>query len=629
MVKLIKLALILSLTLPTALKAEAFDPFDPFDFKNRYESLEDDENKSAAELIFEASFLLQDERPLDARTKLLKALRRDPLEYKAHMMLAGYYMAHVGHFRLALKYVSRGKEIFLEKYGPPPYTGNRVLEFEHAHFLHLLSQARLNLDDYSGALATIEMFKEYGYTAPWYPSTRAWILMKLGRLQEALSEARVGVLLDSETGRTLNMLGILLSMTGDRQTSIEVFEQAIRYEMSLGRMGQPATPLNNVGEVFREIFRDDKAESSWLRATGLPDGCEHVLPSLNLALLYLEHLELQRAKTTMDNFESCVAQYPLRNGEEHRALVHLARGRIDLHSGQLDSAINHLEASLKHRQWFGKIGTKEEDLRVGAMISLAQALLRKNNRESLTVWSSWKEQILSYQERLIRRIRAAWLMRQARQLLAKDLDNIKDLHIRNTDSVIEYSTFGEALATFPRRLLERRINQELATDPRSEAAKYYLLYLAQNYIKNGRKKAGFDLIDQNISYLRPLYDRGLKTHILGLQFSRLDKNSQLYVEYAHEIFRFNRAFLRNNALKLPINYSGQSEKTARLLNRSSFLINNSIDLPYKVVYELDEEEQHSLRFISEHAHENIKVKSNDLIEAINRLSDVVFTQRLQ
>ena len=135
------------------------------------------------------------------------------------------------------------------------------------------------------------------------------------------------------------MLGILLSMHGDRDESLKIFRQAIAYELSEGNLGQPATPLNNSGEVYKEIFSEDSAESSWLKATSMPDGCDHVLPSLNLSLLYFDELNLDGAKRAMDSFESCIAQYPLRNGEEHRALVSLARGRIALLSGNPDLAI--------------------------------------------------------------------------------------------------------------------------------------------------------------------------------------------------------------------------------------------------------------------------------------------------
>ena len=82
------------------------DPLDPFDIFNFEElgSSTSDNDKTADELVRDAAgLLLSTERPLDARTKLLKAIQKDPKAYRAYYLLAGYYMVHVGHYRLALK----------------------------------------------------------------------------------------------------------------------------------------------------------------------------------------------------------------------------------------------------------------------------------------------------------------------------------------------------------------------------------------------------------------------------------------------------------------------------------------------------------------------------------------------
>ncbi|NMC63420.1 MAG: hypothetical protein GYA55_09675 [SAR324 cluster bacterium] len=182
------------LTRAHELKAETLDPFDPFD-NSSFEittNEEGDKDKSAKQLILEAAVLLDDERLLDARTKLLRALQRDPLDYRAHLMLSGYYLDHVGHFRLSLKYAKRALDLFYKTKGYPPYneTGDRM---SHQQLLYLISQIRLNLDDYNGSLRTLDEFSSYGYTAPWYSGSRAWVLMKLGKIEEAIKVARQGV----------------------------------------------------------------------------------------------------------------------------------------------------------------------------------------------------------------------------------------------------------------------------------------------------------------------------------------------------------------------------------------------------------------------------------------------------
>ena len=149
---------------------DPFDPFDIFGFDELTPST-DDKNKTAEELIREASLLLATDRPLDARTKLLKAIQKDPEEYKAYYLLSGYYLIHVGHYRLALKYIRRAQELFEKKNGKPPYKSH-LLQLEHGNLIYYLSQCRLNLDNYQGSLDALDEYHRFGYHAEWYPGAR-------------------------------------------------------------------------------------------------------------------------------------------------------------------------------------------------------------------------------------------------------------------------------------------------------------------------------------------------------------------------------------------------------------------------------------------------------------------------
>ncbi|RIL10401.1 MAG: hypothetical protein DCC75_04425 [Proteobacteria bacterium] len=609
-------------------RADIRDMFDPFDFSTEIDTSEEgDKDKTPEQLIKEAQILLADERPLDARTKLLRALQKDPKAYKAHLMLAAYYMVHVGHFRLALKYVKQGENLFLEKNGQPPYK-NFLIQSEHAHILYLLSQSRLNLDNYRGALEILDRFSDLGYFADWYPGTRAWILMKLGEIDEAVRVARLGVMTGSEPGRSLNMLGILLSMKNERQASIDIFRQAINYEMALGNSGQPATPLNNVGEVYKEIFEEDRAISSWLKATSMPDGCEHVLPSLNLALLYLDDLNFQGSKRAIDNFEGCVAQFPLRNGEEHRALVHLARGRIDLHTGKVDSAIAHFDAALDRRQWFGKIGTSEDDMRAAAMTSMAQALLVKNNHIATSSRSSWRESLEALQNSAKNSLNSWWLRRRAKQILIEDLAALEDLYIRNTDSLLEYPSLGFLLRDIPANLIEARIAKERDGDGRWEANLYYNAYLAENMLESGEIGKTDELLNQIIAQTRGQHDDALRMRALVLKLKILSPNSEDYATLAHEAFSLSRAALRNEGLALPVNWSGNSQALVDLLGDVNFRLNNELNLAYSIDAQFKDGE-YVLEFIpAQTGTVKVRVSGADAVDAVNKFSTAVFSQEL-
>lgn len=612
------------------LRADVGDPLDPFDpfeaYPDRPEPPSSDDAKTATELIDDAELLMLQERPLDARTKLLKALAKDPAAYRAHMNLANYYLSHVGHFRLALKYTKQALALFNDQNGPPPYF-NRVTKLEHSQLYFLLAHIRLNLDDYAGALEALDEFQSFGYVAPWYADSRAWVLMKLGRLDEATRIARLGALDPATPGRTLNMLGILLSMQHEREASIEVFRQAIAYEFSLGSLGSPATPLNNSGEVFKETFADDKAESAWLRATSLPDGCEHVLPALNLAILYIDQANFEGAKRAIDNFEGCVAQFPLRNGEEHRALVHLARGRIALHTGDVDGALEHLEAAAARRQWFGKIGTSEEDLRAGVFASLAQALRAKNHHLELTVFDSWSARLQASRERATNATRAWWFGRRARQILAEDLANFEDIYVRNTDSMLEYPTLGHLLRAIPARFLEQRLEVERRSDDRSLATNFYELWLAENYFAHGKSERGWELLEGVLARARPDFDQLLSVRARIVALENLDHDSTEYRHFAESVFTTSRAQLRNAGLPLPVATVGMPPDISQHLAHSAFLP-TSADTAFSVTYDFTAGE-HGFQFTDRRNFiGTIKVRGNDLVETMHKLADEVFTEGL-
>jgi tetratricopeptide (TPR) repeat protein len=610
---------------------DPMDPFDIFTFDELGPST-DDTDKTADELVREASLLLATERPLDARTKLLKAIQKDPQKYRAYYLLSGYYLVHVGHYRLALKYIRQAQELFEKEHGKPPYS-SQLLQLEHGNLLYYLSQTRLNLDNYQGALDALDLYSSYGYHAEWYAGSRSWVLMKLGRIQEAIKVARQGLLASSETGRTLNMLGILLSMNDQPQESLEVFRQAIAYEFSQGRSGQPATPLNNAGEVYKELFDDVKAESTFLRATSLPDGCEHVLPSLNLTLLYIEQHKMDAALSTMDAFQRCIAQFPLRNNEEHAALVNLARGRIDLHTGNVERAIKRFETSLQGTQWFGKIGTNQDDLAVAATISLAQALLRQNNILAFHQPATWAEWLEQRKTRTENSLRAWWLFRRARQMLIDDLNDIEDLTIRNTDSLLEYPTLGEALSGLSNSALSRRINAQRERDSRAVAKVFYDAYLAEterSMFFSGASNDGFDSVIQRG---REGFDTLLKTHAMLRRMESLSPDSERYRELAYRVFYTAAPELRNYGFRLPVAID-QGKETKEL--RSSLEAGPFRDATGKgnlctvAAANASAPKKIALRFsCPSQSNKNRLVEGDTPGEVVNKLSDALFREEIR
>jgi tetratricopeptide (TPR) repeat protein len=610
---------------------DPLDPFDIFSFDELSPSTSDND-KTADELVRDAGTLLSTDRPLDARTKLLKAIQKDPKAYRAYYLLAGYYIVHVGHYRLALKYIKRAEALFEEQHGKPPYA-SQTLQMEHSNLIYYLSQVRLNLDNYQGALDALDDYYALGYRGEWYAGSRAWILMKLGRIPEAIKVARQGILAGAEEGRTLNMLGILLSMNDQPQESLEVFRQAIANELSMGREGQPATPLNNAGEVYKELFEDEKAESTFLRATSMPDGCEHVLPSLNLTLLYIDQLKNEAAISTMDSFQRCIAQFPLRNNEEHSALVNLARGRVDLHTGNVARAIQRFETALQGTQWFGKIGTNQNDLVVAASISLGQALLRQNNILSLTPTESWSEWTAQKKLATSNSLRAWWLFRRARQILIDDLNDVEDLTIRNTDSLLEYPTLGETLAGLSRSSLRRRLAKQREIDHRPAAAPFYEAYAAESertILSSSASNAAFDSV---IQHSRDGTDGLLRTHAILRRMETLTQDSDTYREFAYRIFYTAAPELRNYGLRLPVSFdsTGAPWGLRSKIESGPFLVVSGARAVCSIAPASGTTpDKISLRFTCPgQASKNKIVEGTSTTEAVNKLSDALFREEIR
>ena len=524
----------------------------------------DESSTSAETLLEQAQDLFIASRPIDARAKLMKALALDPENYKTNMMLGQYYLSEVGHFRMAQRYLSKAMKSFESKHSGDP---EQLLQTdswrEHARLLTLQSETELNLDKYEAALATLNRFGEY-YWDPSLSASKAWVLMKLGRIDEAIKEAQKGLLRGDSAGRTFNVLGILLSVKGNRELSIKAFAQALLAEKSLGQFGQMATPLNNVGEVYRELFRDRYGEAAWKRAISLHDGCDHVLPSLNLAILYVDELRLNQAERVLDDFEACFSAQGTRSDTEHRALLALLRGRIALHMGKIDRAIELLERSHNDRQWFGKIGTTMGDAQLAAKISLAQALRTKaaiiSREPSGSLWSDSKNAFLS----LAYKTRAWLLGSEAIDIGLTDLKNFEDMYVRHTDAMIEYPTLHRTLSMLPEGALRRRISRLSQEDSRSGAHLYYQLYLASNLLEHGSVKEAMEIlsaldnawrtidrlarVEQRILLVRALYE----SNSFWVSSEDSEQIATTERKIREQIFVESPPALRNDGLTLPI-----------------------------------------------------------------------------
>ncbi len=536
----------------------------PFESEDSVSIQEDKFSDDPDELVREAELLLAKKQPIDARARLQKALQLRPEDYRIHLMLGQYYLAEVGHFTLAYRYIRRAEELFMQKYQVSDGFVVADKLREQVMLLYLRAEAELSLDKYQDSLNTLDRLAKVYPPAElsWYMATRAWVLMKLKRLDEAVQAAQQGLLIDEDSKRIYNILGILLSLKGNRELSLRAFAKAAAGEMRLGSFGQAATPLNNAGEVYRELFKDSLAEASWIRALQMPDGCEHVLPSLNTSILYIDQVRFFQADRTLKDFEVCYSAQSTRQDTEHRALLALSRGRIALHIGEFDQALELLKAANEREQWFGKIGTNENDVRLAATIAMANALTAKVGALRDTVRDRWSDRLNDMAEIPQIRIRAWWLQRQARRMALEELADFEDLELRNSDTMIEYPTLGSTLAGFPVKSLERRINRLLESDDRGPAKDHYRLYFAWNLMHHGKTARALPLLVELRKTLRPI-DRLARAEVLTLLLKAEAANSSWWrsktldekrdsLRTREELFELLPSRFRSADLSLPV-----------------------------------------------------------------------------
>jgi hypothetical protein len=171
------------------------------------------------------------------------------------------------------------------------------------------------------------------------------------------------------------------------------------------------------------------------------------------------------------------------------------------------------------------------------------------------------------------RLRAWWLDRQARRIGLEELDDLEDLFIRNTDSMVAYSTLGTALANFNLRSMRKRVARMIETDTRPQAHPYYRLYLAENLIAHGEREEAKTLLNEilpQFAETERLARAETLANLLTLErdedsswFSSPDPAEQeRYLSRRSELFSILPSHLRFHDLALPVTLGTTAADTA-------------------------------------------------------------------
>ncbi len=630
-------------------------------------NLEESSNsQSIEEIIQEATVLFKEGKGIDARSKLENALTTNPEEYRLFLLLGQYYLAEVSHFKLAYKYIAKAKKLFEEKKLNNRDRSSLADEYgfqnQHALILYLLSESELSLDRYEDSLKTLDEYSEL-YQGDWFPGQKAWVLMKLKRIPEAINVAKNGLLSGADPKRTWNILGILLSISGERELSLQAFGKAVEYEYRLSVQPQVATPINNAGEVYREIFKDDYAESAWRSALKFPDGCDHILPSVNLSILYTDQLRLFAAERALSDFEACYANKPEKKDSEHRTIMALARSKLNLLYNDIPEAERLITISSDDQQWFGKIGTNENDIKFSSWITASEIEKLKSEFILEKIEENLYQYPINYLKALKSRFSSWWILRKAKLFAVTELEDFEDLSVRHSDTMLTYPLLGEVVSSFGLNSAMLRLNRLIESDKRDGAINYYNTYLALLKFKNGDYQESITLAESVLKKI-PAHERLLKAELLSIIIrAKIDKEfsfpghkfiSSLIsknlgetdnLRLIEELYSLIPGYLRIKNIRLPVSLEvmGSNEKNLKFIKNSIdqrrflYLSDSANEKPrYKIL--INSNTPATIQFYDTKTNQLLvseqidiekpdKTKNSNLSELINEFNKKVFTYR--
>ena len=329
----------------------------------------------ALSCVFFAGFLLAEKTVEELRDLLKQGLFVDAINEAKSMLkdrpedpellvfLVEYYLYFVEDLDVAFEYLSELKRVLPKKNFLDQFSyGYRVPYYEH--------QILLQSNRYEEALELLNRIElEKIFVPQWFYHTKSWNLFKLSRVKEAVEAAEKGLSVGEDPISNLNMLGILYAVNQNYEESIKNLEKAIEIGKVLNL--EHLAVINNLAEIYEELFKEQKAISLYEEVLRADANCEAFLSYINLAFLYLDFLEVGLARNTLNRYRQCVARFPFKSPKAFLPLIQLVEARIKLIEGDFDASIDLIKRVLDYDQWLGKIGTDVSDMRLSAFQTLS------------------------------------------------------------------------------------------------------------------------------------------------------------------------------------------------------------------------------------------------------------------
>jgi len=454
----------------------------------------------AEKTVEELRNLLKQGLFVDAINEAKSILKNKPDDPELLIFLVEYYLYFVEDLDAANEYLLKLKKVLPEKSFLDQISyGYRVPFYEH--------QILLQSNRYEEALQLLNRIESERIFLPsWFYHTKSWNLFKLSRITEAMEAAERGLAVGEDPISNLNMLGILHSVNQNYEESIEKFEKAIE----LGKFFnmEHLAVINNLAEVYEELFKEQKAISLYEQAIGEDTNCEAFLTYINLAFLYLDFLEVSLSKKTLERYKQCVARFPYKSPKAYLPLFNLVEARIKLIEGDFDAARDLLRTVLDFDQWLGRIGTDVSDMRLSSFQTLYLATRGKIAKDYSLATNLWEKILVSFNNLWLKK--ELYFINREFFKLAKKLNNFEDLRIRFSDSFLFYPFLGEQLKKLPKKAIKNKITQLYKNSNVAMARVFYDLYLAN--IGSINRLA----LKDSFSKLRSWYDEALSVAYLSM-----------------------------------------------------------------------------------------------------------------
>lgn len=247
----------------------------------------------------EASRAVLAQRYSDARTLAEGMLVDDPGSFEAHTILGQAHLWGEEDLGLAQQHFEKAQTLVEGRF--PDLTSEDAPRRLHQQVLRGLRQVAFLREDYPGSLAILDRYETLYEPLP---GPRAWLLLKLGRFDEAeavVVAAQADLMeYDPAEPSLWDTLGQIAYEQSDLTTATEMYERAATIEIETAPEPDPVY-LTNQGEALRDQGDFAQAEERFQEAIDWPHPGSYAEPNKRLAYLYAGAGRFEDAFTRLES----------------------------------------------------------------------------------------------------------------------------------------------------------------------------------------------------------------------------------------------------------------------------------------------------------------------------------------